>query len=204
MKDNNVYCILHGALNNTNFGDYLFGSLFFKKASEIRPDSVLIADMRKYGVSELYRKEMGYSKKCGIKGFLHADTLVYISGGYFGEMTSDAKNAIKRYLRYFLIGRIAMALKKRILIIGVGGGPLHERFLRNTVCRIINYADAVTFRDSTTLAYFSKFIDCTKCEVTSDTALVIIISILPSIASFISFWNPCLWAVFVPEKPSST
>lgn len=178
MKKEKV-CVLHGALSNTNFGDYLFGTLFYEKANDVLPDHVFIADMPKFGVNEVYRQEMNYYRKCGILNFLRSNTLVYISGGYFGEMTSDLKNALYRYFRYFFVGKIAMILNKKIIIIGVGGGPLNKKFLRNAACQLIQYADAVTFRDDFTLQYFAKYTDCSKVEVTCDTALVIDGSMVP-------------------------
>ena len=83
MKDKKHFCVLHGALNNSNFGDYLFGAIFLNKSLEVRPDRVLIADMPRFGVSQKFREEMHYNLKCGLRGFIRADLLVYISGGYF-------------------------------------------------------------------------------------------------------------------------
>lgn len=162
--------LIHGALEDTNFGDCLFAHIFYNYLKE--NNSVSFSQIPKYGISEYLKKELELSKDSLFKE-KDADALVYMSGGYFGDYKGTLKESLKRYLRYFIVAIPYMLKKKPIYICGVGGGPINNGFLLRSIVRIMNYSTMITVRDQETADYFTKAGVRRMIEVTTDTALTL-------------------------------
>ena len=174
--------ILHGATNGSNFGDYLFADIFWNKLLDYnRAGRNIFFEFPKYGIGDYFREGLGYTKKQTIGDVLNADMLIYFSGGYFGERTTALKESIRRFIRYLPIGMLFVLRNKTILIIGVGGGPVTNRFLRMAFCNILNHATVVTVRDEETANYFKNYGVKRELCVTSDTAQIITSDLLPAL-----------------------
>lgn len=162
--------LIHGATNGSNYGDCLFAHIFYKKLSKY--GEVDFLEMPFFGICEYLKKEIpGYvNKNINIR---NADVLVYMSGGYFGDTTKSLKEAIKRYFRYFFVAEYFIFKRKQIIICGVGGGPIYNRFLRKKIVRLMNYASYITVRDEETAIYFKNNGVSNEIVVTTDSALEI-------------------------------
>jgi polysaccharide pyruvyl transferase WcaK-like protein len=175
--------ILHGCDFSTNFGDYLFGDIFFKKVEQCNANGHnIFFEFGRFGVGEFYRTHMNYRKKQKVTDLFKADLLIYFSGGYFGERDSSFKSSIKRFLGYMPIGIIFLMRKKPIMILGVGGGPISWRYLRKLMCRIMDYSMELTVRDEETASYYKEYGVKRDIKITSDTAQIITTDMLPDLA----------------------
>lgn len=165
--------MLHGATMGTNFGDFLFAHLFYNKVCEVNKTGETYFYESKYAMSPFFKKNLNYqynySKTCKRK----ADLLIYISGGYFGERENNTKEHILRFLRYFTVGLYFSIMKKPIIIIGVGAGPLSSWWLRFFTRKIFNNADLITVRDKESKEYLEKYGVKKKIIITSDSAQAI-------------------------------
>ena len=170
--------LLHGATNGSNFGDFLFAKIFYEEL-EKNYHEVYFYDFPKIGISKFFRKNLNYEKKTSIRKLLQMDALVYISGGYFGERKGGVKESIIRFIRYIPIGLLFMKLKKKIYIIGVGGAPISNKWLRGKFVKITNYADLVIFRDKKTSNYYKKHGVDRDVVTSTDTALLLSKVIIP-------------------------
>lgn len=178
-SDKKIQIIIHGAINLTNFGDILFSTLFYSYCNDIPNCEVYFAEFPLYGVGEFVRKENHYTKHLPIKKIKDCDLLVYMSGGYFGDNKNSLKLTVRRYLRYILLGEYMKYHKRKIVICGIGGGPIFSSKLRDRICTLFNYAKFITTRDEETAEYFIKSGVTNQIKVTADTAITITPDILP-------------------------
>ena len=78
--------MLHGAINMSNYGDYLFAEMF---GTVLKKNGVEVEYYAhpKYGISDYFAKYLGYSPdRVHYKEMVNkCDALVFISGGYFVE-----------------------------------------------------------------------------------------------------------------------
>lgn len=185
-SDKKIKIIIHGAINLTNFGDILFSTLFYNYCDNIPNCEVYFAEFPIYGVGDFVRKENNYIKHLPLKSIKDCDLLVYMSGGYFGDNKNSLRLTIRRYLRYVLIGEYIKYLKQRIVICGIGGGPIFSKKLRSKICSLFNYADYITVRDEETSDYFVKSGVRNQMKVTTDTALCITPDLLPTLDNIVA------------------
>lgn len=172
--------ILHGSTNGSNFGDYLFADIFWRRLLKCnKTGENLFFECPKFGIGSFFRKELGYTHKQTIRDVLNSDMLVYFSGGYFGQRTTSIKECIKRFIRYMPIGMFFVLRKKPIMVLGVGGGPITNKLLRKVICLVIDHATAITVRDEETANYYKSYGVKKVINVTSDTAQVITTDLLP-------------------------
>lgn len=174
--------MLNGFVQETNFGDVLFAHLFYRKCRELGFESVDFWQTKKYGVGESVRKELGYSTKKSMLSCLFADAYILISGGSLGENVSNRQTVRMRYLRFVLPARLYELMGKPVYILGVGGGPVENKWLRKRMVRMLDGATVIQFRDEETRAYFEQYGVKNKMVVTSDTAQVITREMLPELA----------------------
>lgn len=170
--------MLHGATHSSNFGDFLFAKIFYDKLKKAGYD-VLFYDAPKIGMSSFFKKYLNYDHKMTMKDIRKYDVLVYMSGGYFGERVGDAEENIIRFVRYIPVGLLSIKMKKKILIIGVGGAPISNKWLRGKFVKIANYANLVVFRDSTTTKYYKENGVKKNIITTTDTAMLLSREIVP-------------------------
>jgi polysaccharide pyruvyl transferase WcaK-like protein len=174
--------LLHGADSGSNFGDYLFADIFYKKIEECNPNGRnLFFECGRFGIGQFFKKNMQYTKKQKIRDIFKSDLLVFFSGGYFGERKNTAKQQLKRFLRYIPIGLIFILRKKPIVIIGIGGGPISSKILRRFMCCLMEYAAELTVRDIETAEYYIKSGVKREIKVTSDTAQIVNQEMLPDL-----------------------
>ena len=69
--------VIHGATSDSNFGDVLFGHLFYKKCLTLQDAQVDFLQNGKYGIGEFLRKELSYDRIISRSDFLNADVLVF-------------------------------------------------------------------------------------------------------------------------------
>ncbi|KUP05274.1 hypothetical protein Q73_13485 [Bacillus coahuilensis m2-6] len=56
--------MLHGATSGTNFGDYLFASIFFDRINQVNNNGEnLFLEAPKIGISNFFKNELKYTKK---------------------------------------------------------------------------------------------------------------------------------------------
>ena len=180
-SDKKIQIIIHGAINLTNFGDILFSTIFYNYCKRIPDCEAYFAEFPLYGVGGFVRQENHYTKHLSIRKIKNCDLLVYMSGGYFGDNKNSLKLTIRRYLRYVLLGEYMKYHQKKIVICGIGGGPIFSSKLRDKICSLFNYANLITTRDEETAEYFIKSGVTHQIKVTADTALIITPDILPAL-----------------------
>ena len=176
----NIY--LHGALFNTNFGDIIFADIFYKKVIALNGEQntyFFDSKLLKTPLSEFCKNVVGYNKKQTLKNLLKADLLIYISGGMFALLEKSWRRATMNFLKFAVVGLLFAIRKKKVLILGVGGGPVNNRVLLLTYRYIFNHAEIVTVRNEETKEYFKKCGVKKDMEVTSDTAQIIDQSMIP-------------------------
>lgn len=164
--------LIHGATHTSNFGDVLFAYLFFKRCEELNVNARFL-EMPRFAVSEFCRKELNYNYKGNMLSLFKSDALIMMSGGYLGDDKYSTKNSIKRYLHYILPARLFELLKKPVYIIGVGGGPLISKKLRNSCVKMLNNASYISVRDIETKEYFESYGVKMDIVLSTDTAQVI-------------------------------
>ncbi len=165
--------MLHGATMGTNFGDFVFAKLFYDRVNELNKDGETYFYESKFAMSDFFKKRLKYEFVYSRNSLLKSDALVYISGGYFGERKNSLKESILRFLRYMVVGLFFVFKKKPIAIIGVGAGPLSNRFLKLCCKKIFNHASVITVRDKESKDYLKEYGVTNDIIVTTDSAQVL-------------------------------
>lgn len=160
--------LIHGAIHTTNFGDCLFAHIFYEQMKKY--GKVDFYNSSKYGIGEYLKKELNYEYSGVDKK--NADILVYMSGGYLGNSGNSIKESVRRYFKYFRLGRYFQHKGKKIVFLGVGGGPIDNLFLRKEIVKQMNYASKVNVRDEETKEYYVSYGVQNEINVTTDTALI--------------------------------
>ena len=173
--------LIHGAINSSNFGDVLFAHIFYDTLKNNFNINPCFLTEGRYGISEFNRKELNYWKNTPLIRSYEADALVYMSGGYFGDDKKSIKAYLRRYIRYFALGVKFVHMKKPIIIIGVGGGPLYGKMCLHSAKKIMNHASVITVRDAQTRDYFVNNGVIKPILITADTALTIKSDTIPDL-----------------------
>lgn len=172
--------MIHGATRGSNFGDILFSDIFYKVASNANPDGkIFFFEMGFLGAKDFLKKELSYTEHQTFKDIFSSDMLLLISGGYFGERNNSFKENMLRFLSYVPLGMLFIIRRKPIIISGIGGGPLSNNILRNSMKLLMDKAKVVSVRDEETKDYFLEFGVTNDIIVTSDTAQIITQENLP-------------------------
>ena len=167
--------MLHGAINMSNYGDYLFAELF-SYALKSNGIEVEFYTHPQYGISDYFAKFLNYTPdRKHIKRVMDScDALVFISGGYFIEPLKKRflgeHRHVQRYLKPALYFQKA---NKPIYILGVGAGPFTNAAFSRKAKKIIDYAKVVTVRNSESRDFCHSFGIMREIEVTADTALLV-------------------------------
>lgn len=172
--------ILHGATSGSNFGDFLFADLFLNELNKLNPEGTnLFFEFNRFGIGDHFREELNYKHKQKLSDLFNADLLILFSGGYFGERTTTWRESIIRFIRYVPVSLLFLLRNKPIVISGVGGGPLSNKFIRMPMKIIMDKAMFVTVRDEETKEYYKEYGVQREITVTSDTAQVISENMIP-------------------------
>lgn len=137
--------ILHGATNfgSSNFGDFIYGNEIYQMLKNMDDAN----EVQFFQLSD-YFKEYLVNYQATRFSINKMDVLIYIPGGYFiQESCPKLKYTLFRVLRYMVIGFLACILKKKIVVIGVGAGPMPSVFFSKIVKMVTRKACCVTVRD---------------------------------------------------------
>lgn len=165
--------MLQGYLCDANFGDNLHASLFYDRCLKAGFEQVDFFQFKNYGIGEFCRKQIGYSTKLSLFSCFTFDAFVLISGGFLWNDEKNPNDAKIRYRRYILPALIFQFLRKPVYILGVGGGPVDNLWLRKKIVKLLNRAKVVNFRDEATKKQFEEYGVKNTMTVTADTILVI-------------------------------
>ncbi len=165
--------LIHGAINRSNYGDFLFAAIFSSALKE-RGIDVEYYCHPKYGISDFFARHLGYTpdRKHYKKTMESCDVLVYISGGY---MLSHKKLLVEYFhtKRFLPPAEYFMKSGKPIYIMGIGAGPFYKGPFARIAKELLQYASAVTFRNEESREYSASLGITREIPVTADTALVI-------------------------------
>lgn len=164
--------LLSGYFSEANFGDVLYGHLFYDKCKSLGFDKINFLQFKNCGIGEDCRKEFNYTKKKSFLSLLRAKAYVIVSGGSFWD-EKNRNEAFIRYFRFVFVGRLFQLLGKPVYVLGVGGGPVETNWLRKSMVKLLNKAKIVYFRDDETKKVFEKYGVKNKMTVTADTALIV-------------------------------
>ncbi len=167
--------MLHGAVNLSNYGDYLFAELFYKTLRNNGVDAVFYTHP-KYGISSFFKKHLGYEPEdCSFRDLVKTcDAFVFFSGGYFTEPSKKVFLGETHHVhRYLYPASFFMKAGKPIYALGVGAGPFKDAAFSKKARTILNYATKITVRNEESLRYCEEFGIHNDITVTADTALVI-------------------------------
>ncbi len=165
--------MIHGAINYSNYGDYLFAEFFSYELIK-RGIEVEYYTHPKYGISDFFAKNLGYSldNKQNYAVMKSCDALVYISGGYFLSQKNLLAD-LRHKRRYLTPGLYFMNHDKPVYILGIGAGPFSNGPFRKAAKRLLQYATALTVRNEESKQHIIGLGVCRDIPVTTDTALVI-------------------------------
>lgn len=138
--------ILHGATNwgSSNFGDFIYGNEIYSYLKN-GDEKNIISFYQPSGYFKKYISGYNDSKKTSIKD---ADCLVYIPGGYFGEgHGARLVDVLIQSLRFMPFGLLGVLKRKKIMILGVGAGPIKHIVMRWPIKKICSKSQLVTVRD---------------------------------------------------------
>lgn len=137
--------MMHGASDcgSSNFGDFIYAEEIYRHIKDKNPDSLV----QLYKPSSYFITYIdGY--KHGLFSLLDADLEVYIPGGYFGEgHSARIRDNVFQFVRFMPFGLISAFLKKRMVIVGIGAGPLNSMIMREPTKIIMRNAASISVRD---------------------------------------------------------
>ncbi len=167
--------MLHGAINMSNYGDYLFAELFGNAIKKFGAEVEYYAHP-KYGVSDYFAKYLDYipDRTHYKKVMEKCDALVMISGGYFIEPLRKRPFAeFRRIQRYLAPAYYFLNAGKPIYILGVGAGPFTKAAFSRKSKKILEYAKVLTVRNEESKHFCREYGIKRDIEVTADTALLL-------------------------------
>lgn len=165
--------MIHGAINQSNYGDFLFAALFHNKLIENGIEVEYYSHPR-YGISDFFAKNLGYTPdRKHYKDVMNScDALVYISGGYF--LSHKRLSVEFQHTRHFLTpGQFFMRNGKPIYVLGMGMGPFFRGPFEKKARQILQYSSVVTVRDKESYNHCKNLGIDRDIIITADTALVI-------------------------------
>ena len=165
--------MIHGAINTSNYGDFLFAAIFSNALMKCGIE-VEYYSHPKYGISDFFANHLGYTPdRLHYRAVMkNCDALVYISGGYFlsHKKPMDEFTHTKRFLTP---GLFFMKNDKPIYILGIGAGPFYKGPFSKKAKQLLQYASAVTVRNDESKEYCLSLGVERDIPVTADTALVL-------------------------------
>lgn len=165
--------LIHGAINMSNYGDFLFAELFSNALKENGME-VEFYSHPKYGISDYFAKYLCYTpdrKHYKLKA-RSCDALVYISGGYFLSHKNPLIE-LRHTIRYLTPAKYFLKNGKAIYVLGVGVGPFYKGPFRQIAKKVLVTASAVTVRNDESKEYCLKLGINRDIPITADTALLL-------------------------------
>ena len=146
--------LLHGATNwgSSNFGDFLYAYEIFTYLKELDPENkVGFYDASDYFCKYIDNYEID---KVSLKD---ADYLVYLPGGYFGEGHKPRfRDNVIQFIRFMPFGLKGAFFKKKMLVVGVGAGPINSWMMKMSVKTVCKKSTAVSTRDNESRSALQK------------------------------------------------
>ncbi|WP_418223290.1 polysaccharide pyruvyl transferase family protein [Clostridium isatidis] len=170
---NNI--IIQGAGFTDNFGDVLFYDIFIKESNKYN----INVDILKTDEKVLQHLNIKVNKENVIRKLIKADGIVFVGGGYMGEQPYKEKfklykwgfSAIKNIL---YVGILGVLFRKKIIVIGVGAGPVTNPITRYIIKKICNYSEKTIVRDKESYEFLkSIMVKEEKLDITADTVLAL-------------------------------
>jgi len=165
MKKNKELLSVHCSYFGDNFGDTLFAveMVRFLLNQGIERDSIVLP------FSSTRALEQSGVHKSGLLNFLVSKKVIFAGGGYFGEPESKKLLWNLRFLkRHGLVILGSLLLNKKIIVSGVGVGPISLRFNRYLIRKLFNKASKVIVRDPESFLYCKDVLKITNCKLGSD------------------------------------
>lgn len=138
--------VLHGATNwkSSNFGDFIYVYEICRYLKQYPNNQVNVYEPSEYFIKHLRNGGIALDS---VK-LNDADYLIYVPGGYFGEgHNARIRDTLIQYIRFMPFGLKAVKLKKKLIIVGVGAGPIKRWFLKSAIKKICKNSISVTTRD---------------------------------------------------------
>ncbi|MGM0302689.1 hypothetical protein IGI66_002311 [Enterococcus sp. AZ048] len=168
--------IIHGATWTDNFGDTLFFEVFGDKIRNLGYEPVLVnADNNL--VKQLSFEINNYKNLK--KALRESSAIVYVGGGYFGEAPNISQVrrilwSLKLYIKCYRLGIVSLKMKKSMIIVGVGAGPVSINIMKRTISKICNASVEVIVRDTESQEFLSLIgVNNKKLLTTADTLVAI-------------------------------
>lgn len=161
---------VHGSYYGQNFGDILLVALYVKWIKSAQPKAEINLPLSCKSNFE----SIGAHNR-GLLNALKSDCLIYTGGGYFGEPKNNIlKWTFRNYFRHIVIGKIFQLMNKPVVIVGVGVGPLSNKFIRNSVTSLCKYATVLVVRDVQSKNFLMEYgVEEDKIKITADSALTV-------------------------------
>jgi polysaccharide pyruvyl transferase WcaK-like protein len=147
---------VHGSYYGRNFGDTLIIKVIVDWLKHLDNAKIILPFIK----DDIEAKEIGAERYNGRIGDLNSiDKFIFAGGGYFGEPN---KNIIKRNFWYFRNWDRHLRWNKKInsvdkIIIGVGFGPIRNKYFRNRVLDLFDSSHKVIVRDVNSMEYLYEY-----------------------------------------------
>ena len=165
--------LLVGATFNSNFGDLLFSHLFYDKCKEVGFEKVSFWQWPRHVMCGFCREELGYHERITPWQAFRYDVLILQSGGMMGEPYYTRRATLLRFVRFVLPCLMFTLLRKPVYVLGSGGSPIFNGWLRRMMVYVLNHARYISVRNQETRDYYAAQGVINEIHVTSDTAQVI-------------------------------
>lgn len=163
IKKNSIS--VHCSYFGDNYGDTLFvvEMLKFLESTGVDAQDVCLPF-----ASERVVSQVGLVKK-GFVNFLRSEKVIFAGGGYFGEPSKGKLFWNLRFLlRHGVVILGSLLLNKKVIVTGVGVGPISSSINRFLIRSLFNRATRVLVRDKDSLAFSVNTLGVKKCELSSD------------------------------------
>lgn len=171
--------LLVGATFNSNFGDLLFSHLFYNKCKEVGFEKVSFWQWPRHVMCDFCRDELDYHERITPWQAFRYDALILQSGGMLGEPYYTRRATLLRFVRFVLPCLIFTLQQKPVFVLGSGGSPIFNSWLRKMMVYVLNHARYISVRNQETRDYYAVHGVKTEIHVTSDTAQIITPQCLP-------------------------
>lgn len=170
MTQPRIEVALHGSYFGYNFGDILLLHLYGRWIREQVGDVSVSLPFASEHVGQLIGAD-----HTGWRRLIHARSLIYAGGGYFGESPNRPTAWGYRNVARHFPPALGMKLRKRpYAVIGVGVGPVTNVFARQVLMRVCADAAMLSVRDNESRDYLLEYgVDRPDILVTADAALTV-------------------------------
>ncbi|MBR2992886.1 MAG: polysaccharide pyruvyl transferase family protein [Clostridiales bacterium] len=139
---------VHGSFESNNFGDFLLYKLALEAIKNFSAMNKAEVRILSDSVSKMYKELYPIETMSVFKAIKVCDAVVFVGGGYLGEPGKNIKNWNKHFYKAHALPLLLSSLKKKkTAIIGVGAGPVSNKFIRFAIDKSIKNASVISVRD---------------------------------------------------------